>query len=212
MASALKGINLYPGFVQDQLVKNAGGTDFDNERNKGRAATWCVPRSRTGAAGPARRRDARHCQRATMRSYGRAYVFLMLTSTIILIVFNALKIGNVDFTVPRPTLTQYDAIFAGANVNGPTCDCAFSTLAVQAREERDAVVSSDVALRRASATRALVSSTLVQRSSVRARRDPPRSPPPPHPFPLPAAPPSVHPKAADVVERVVVLIIEQDLV
>ena len=49
------------------------------------------------------------CARPARR---RAYVTLMLTATVILIVFNALKIGNVDFVVTRPTLAQYEAIYA----------------------------------------------------------------------------------------------------
>jgi hypothetical protein len=40
----MKNINLYPGFVQGELVKTAEGENFDHERNKGKAATWCVER------------------------------------------------------------------------------------------------------------------------------------------------------------------------
>lgn len=40
-AAIVKDINLYPGFVQGELIKTASGPNYDNERAKGRAATWC---------------------------------------------------------------------------------------------------------------------------------------------------------------------------
>ena len=100
----MKQINLYPGFVQDQLVKRAEGSDFDHERNKGRAATWCARAQmynsqrfyQTGVRAPCPAQGLRHAD----------------AQTVILIVFNALKIGNVDFVVTRPTLAQYEAIYA----------------------------------------------------------------------------------------------------
>lgn len=54
-------------------------------------------------------RRARGCLRARAR---RSYVILLLTGIIILIVYNALKVGNVNFSVANPTVAQYDAIFA----------------------------------------------------------------------------------------------------
>lgn len=45
----MKRINLYPGFVQNELVKNVEGENFENERSKGRAATWCAARGARGA-------------------------------------------------------------------------------------------------------------------------------------------------------------------
>lgn len=36
----MKNMNLYPGFVEVELVKHAEGTIYDHERQKGRIATW----------------------------------------------------------------------------------------------------------------------------------------------------------------------------
>jgi hypothetical protein len=67
----------------------------------------------------------------------------MLTASLILIFYNALKVGNVDFTVSLPTAAQYDAIFAGANTNGPLCPCAVSTIALQVRTAAPCVTYSN---------------------------------------------------------------------